>query len=139
MMDRGHCDRRGVHAPRKFFHALHCFAAELRGYGLRQRHVCIDHGDQLNAVALLRQLVVHARMVLAERSHTNDCCANCTFVRHDSIFSEPGFCNKAIIRTCKIAVIARDRRNRASSDHRAIGSSDCRPLGTLHSISCSFL
>ena len=44
--------------------------------------------DQIHALTLLLKLVVHAGVVLAERTYTNDTYADCPFVSQAVIFSE---------------------------------------------------
>ena len=51
--------------------------------------VTINHGHQLHALVLLFQFVVDTRMVSSERTHTNDCYADCTLVSQANDFLRP--------------------------------------------------
>jgi hypothetical protein len=65
-MNGGHGDGSGINPATQLFDAAQRFAAKLPGNGLRAREIGIHHGDQLDAMALLLQLMVDAGVVLAE-------------------------------------------------------------------------
>jgi hypothetical protein len=57
-------------------------AAELAGHFLRAGRVFVHHGDQFDAGALLRQLVIDARMVASERAYAHHRRADWFFAGH---------------------------------------------------------
>jgi hypothetical protein len=65
-----------MYAPAQLFKAGKRLAAKLLGNKLGLGGIGIYHGIQFDPVSLLLKLVVHARVVLAERADTNDCYAN---------------------------------------------------------------
>src|SRR5215469_1239984 len=108
MMHRGHGDRNGVDASEELFERGKRLASELRSYGLGLSGVGVHHAHQFDFAGLLRKLVVDARMVLAKRTHTNDCYPDWTFVSQTKDFLR-GERKSQDYDAFEIAVIARDR------------------------------
>jgi hypothetical protein len=89
MMHRGHRDGRGINTTRKVGDGRESLAAKLASNGLRLRWVTINHGHQFHALILFFKFVVNARMIAAERTHTNDCYTDCTLVSQANDFLRP--------------------------------------------------